>query len=226
MSDDDLPGVSPKRRAILEGAAALFMAEGFGAVSMDAVARTAGVSKATLYAYFSGKDALFAEIIRGNCRRMQAAAPPSFSSHDLPLDRALVEFGEHWLNFLLQPQVRALHRMVIAECGRIPELARAFYEAGPLAVRAWVAGWLAEEVLRGRLRPGTDPDLAAEQFLSLLRGDLFLRATLGLEPQANPEAVSALARQAAAGFLAIYAAIRPLASERMDSSENLHRHES
>ncbi len=44
---------SPKRQLVLDAAASLFMAHGYGAVSMDAVARAAGVSKATLYAYFS-----------------------------------------------------------------------------------------------------------------------------------------------------------------------------
>ena len=39
---------SPKRKVILEAATELFMAHGYGAVSMDAIARAAGVSKATL----------------------------------------------------------------------------------------------------------------------------------------------------------------------------------
>ena len=55
---------SPKRRQIVDAAQALFLAHGYGAVSMDAVARTAGVSKATLYAYFDSKDQLFATIVR------------------------------------------------------------------------------------------------------------------------------------------------------------------
>ena len=45
------------------------MAQGYGAVSMDAIARAAGVSKATLYAYFSSKDQLFATIISDACRQ-------------------------------------------------------------------------------------------------------------------------------------------------------------
>ena len=33
---------SPKRQAVIDAAIALFMAHGYGAVSMDAIARTAG----------------------------------------------------------------------------------------------------------------------------------------------------------------------------------------
>ena len=50
------------------------MAQGYGAVSMDAIARAAGVSKATLYAYFSSKDQLFATIIGEACRQKIALA--------------------------------------------------------------------------------------------------------------------------------------------------------
>ena len=65
---------SPKRQLVLDAAASLFMAHGYGAVSMDAVARAAGVSKATLYAYFSSKDQLFATIIGEACRQKIALA--------------------------------------------------------------------------------------------------------------------------------------------------------
>ena len=55
--------VSPKRRQIVAAAESLFLAHGYGAVSMDAIAKRAGVSKATLYAHFASKDALFAGIM-------------------------------------------------------------------------------------------------------------------------------------------------------------------
>src|ERR1700678_3279294 len=58
---------SPKRRQVIDAATELFLAKGYGAVSMDAVARAADVSKATLYAHFASKDALFATIIRDAC---------------------------------------------------------------------------------------------------------------------------------------------------------------
>jgi AcrR family transcriptional regulator len=65
MSTTDLlpETMKPKRRAIMAAAAELFMAEGYAAAAMDGMARAAGVSKATLYAYFTGKVALFKAII-------------------------------------------------------------------------------------------------------------------------------------------------------------------
>ena len=52
-----------KAGAILAAAERAFLAQGFGAVSMDAIARAAGVSKATVYAHFAGKEELFGAIV-------------------------------------------------------------------------------------------------------------------------------------------------------------------
>ncbi|WBV42871.1 TetR/AcrR family transcriptional regulator [Pseudoroseomonas cervicalis] len=195
---------SPKRRAILEAAAGLFMAEGLAAVSMDAVARAAGVSKATLYAHFSGKDALFTEIVQNNCRRLQDSADAALVDHALPLERALAQLGTRWLGFLLQPKVRALHRVVLAESGRSPELAAAFYQAGPMTLRRWLEEWLEGEQARGRLRPDAPVPLVAEQFFALLRGDLFMRATLNLVPEIDPAAIAGQATAAARAIVRLY----------------------
>lgn len=46
------------RRRILAEAAALFAGQGFSAVTMQAIARQAGVSLATVYLYFPGKAAI------------------------------------------------------------------------------------------------------------------------------------------------------------------------
>src|ERR1700752_5044903 len=59
---------SGKAGKILDAARRVFMADGYGAASMDAIAKVAGVSKATVYAHFAGKDRLFAAIAAEQCR--------------------------------------------------------------------------------------------------------------------------------------------------------------
>ena len=51
--------MNAKAVAIMQAAKALFLEHGFGAVSMDQIARQAGVSKATVYAHFTSKEKLF-----------------------------------------------------------------------------------------------------------------------------------------------------------------------
>ena len=201
------PPVAPKRQAVLEAAGRLFMAQGYGAVSMDAVAREAGVSKATLYAHFSSKDALFAEMVGSTCGLLQDEAESATHHHGLPLREALCLLGARWLRFMLSPRVVAIYRVVVAEGVRFPDLARAFHAAGPERLKAWLTAWAAEELRRGNLRADADPALAAAQFMALLRGELFLRATLALDPAPADEAeVLAAAEAAAETFLRAYGA--------------------
>ncbi len=199
--------LNPKRRAIMQAAAELFMVDGYAAVSMDAVAKAAGVSKATLYAHFSGKEALFEAIVSAGCESMRRRADSFLGSHDRPLREALVDLGLHWLRFMLRPQVRALYRVMVAEAVRFPALARAFYAAGPQAMQSWLTGWMAGESARGHMRLGIPPAQAAEHFLCLLRGDLFVRATFSLTDEETAAAeLPGIAERAADAFLTLYGA--------------------
>ncbi len=182
---------------MLEAAHALFVAQGYGAVSMDGVARAAGVSKATLYAHFSSKDALFATIINDACRR-NIAIDPFVQDRALDLHDTLAGMAERALTFILQPEVMAIHRVVIAESGRFPELGRAFYDNGPARFRQALAGWIAQQAEAGRLDVA-DPDRAADQFMGMLRSGVYLRATVGIAPVAGE--VADTARAAAETFL-------------------------
>ena len=193
---------SPKRTAIVAAARELFVTQGYGAVSMDAVARAAAVSKATLYAHFESKDALFASIIGQACRDnivFDGRLPECGT--DVATDLTLI--GRRILRFFLEPRTLAIYRVVIAESGRFPELGRAFYEAGPAVLTGVFAEWLAAHVAAGRLAL-PDPEAAAGQFLGLLRTGLYMRATLGLTPAPDDAAVDATVASAVDLFVRAY----------------------
>ncbi|WP_297854953.1 TetR/AcrR family transcriptional regulator [Elioraea sp.] len=189
-----------KRRQVMEAAARLFMAQGYGATSMDAIAREAGVSKATLYAYFQGKDALFAAIVGEACERHAEGRPCCLTDHEGDLAGALAALGEGYLSFLCREEVMAIQRVVLAEGSRFPELGRAFYESGPRRMIQWVAGWFAALQRQGRLRPG-DPAVAAEQFLALQRGSALMRRMLGVPPAPDAAEIRAVVAAAVETFL-------------------------
>ena len=193
----------PKRQSVIDAAASLFMAHGYGAVSMDAVARAAGVSKATLYAHFSSKDQLFATIVGEACRErigLGELLPADVSD----LREALTAFGARLLRFFLEERPLALYRVVTAESTRFPELGRAFYESGPEALLGTFGAWLAEQATAGSLAV-TDPAIAAEQFVGMLRMGVFLRASLGLASPTEAE-IDATVEAAVTTFLKAYAA--------------------
>ncbi len=189
-----------KRRQVVEAAARLFMAQGYGATSMDAIAREAGVSKATLYAYFPGKDALFAAIVGEACEREAEGRPCCPGAEGGDLAATLLSLGEGYLSFLFREEALAIQRVVMAEGPRFPELGRAFYESGPRRTIAWLAGWFSALQRQGGLRAG-DAELAAEQFLSLLRSTAFLRHMLRLPPAPDAAEVARSAAAAVDTFL-------------------------
>lgn len=163
------------RAAILEAAGRLFAERGYAGTSMDAVARTAGISKATLYHHVAGKDALFALVVEERARRLVTAMEDA----DHPLPEVLAGFARRFVDLVADPDSLALYRMVIAESVRRPDLARRFHEAGPVRVRRHLAALFARAVERGELAP-VDPQRAAERFLSLLLGPWQMQALLGL----------------------------------------------
>jgi len=203
----DLVDPTPKQRDIAEAATRLFMAQGYAAVSMDAIARAAGVSKATLYAYFASKDRLFASLVGAACTRSgTGGVEPADGEADLRA--ALTALGGRVLRFMLEEQSLAIYRVVMAEAVRFPELGRAFYERGAGASRRNLATWLEREMNAGRLL-ARDPGIAAEQFVSLLRTHLHMRALLGIDPPPTEAEIEATVAAAVETFLRAYAPASP-----------------
>lgn len=122
-------GGRPSRQAaeqlgerIIAAATELFLAEGYGATSIEAVARRAGVSKRTFYHRFADKAALFGAVVRGVVERLRPANDASlFLGGDLK--DVLTRVAQAILKAALTPEALALHRIIVAEAGRFPELA-------------------------------------------------------------------------------------------------------
>ena len=195
---------SRKRLQVLEAAADLFMAQGYGATSMDALARTAGVSKATLYAHFASKDVLFATIVGEACRA-NTIAEENFPADVSDIKAALTGIGLRVLRFLLLPRTLAIFRMVVAEAARFPELGAAFMNNGPQAFRDRFRDWVVQQEAAGHLR-APDPRMASEQFMALLRASLFMRATLSLPPAPTEADIEATVQAAVTTFLRAFGA--------------------
>jgi TetR/AcrR family transcriptional repressor of mexJK operon len=166
-----------KMDIVIRAAWQLFLDQGFSATSMDAIAKAAGVSKATLYAYFPSKEALFASLIVAECESLQRDLPlPKLSAG---LSEALREFAKQYLHSFIHRKDVAFVRIIANESGRFPVLARLFYESGPEATIRRLSLFL-EEARAAKLLEFDDPMEAAKQFLSLVRGELPLLIVLGI----------------------------------------------
>ncbi len=193
---------SGKAESILAAARRTFLASGFGAVSMDAIARAAGASKATLYAYFSSKEELFGAVVASEGERyFRGFSARELDPHDV--ETSLNEIARRFLELVLSPDAIAVNRITIAEAVRFPQLGDVFWRAGPEQTRAQIEAFLRRADEAGTLSVA-DPKLAAEQFISLMRGDWHLRQLLRLDPPLNPAELQDAARGAVATFLRAY----------------------
>jgi TetR/AcrR family transcriptional repressor of mexJK operon len=188
-----------KAESILSAAKRAFLAGGFGAVSMDAIARGAGVSKATVYAHFGSKEELFGAVIGRECE--QRFAGLSASELDPGDARAsLTILGRRYLELVLSPDAVALHRIILGEVTRFPVLGAVFWRAGPERNRLQIEAFLESAAASGALLL-RDARLAAEQFVSLVRGEIHLRQQLRLEAEAGQIEISAAVDGAVDTFL-------------------------
>lgn len=149
-----------KGERLLDAATALFLRDGYGLTSLEAVAAAAGVSKRTLYARYADKAALLREVVA----RLVIRWLPPFDAGFEPargLEETLVGAAKVILATALAPEALALHQLIVAESGRFPELGSIMRDAG--------AGVGAERLAATLAHAGVaDPGWAAEQFMTLV----------------------------------------------------------
>ncbi|WP_138467293.1 TetR/AcrR family transcriptional regulator [Poseidonocella sp. HB161398] len=188
----------PRRAALMSAAADLFFERGYAATSIDAIIDRAGGSKRTIYALFGSKEGLFEALVRENTERMFGAA--LFGGEELSLEATLRDFATHLLELFTNERTVGLYQVVVAEAGRLPELAASFYRLGPERGRAWIAQVLERAAARGEILP-CEPDLAAGQFLGLVRSDVYYEIVLGLRGPLSDAEIRHIADAAVDTFL-------------------------
>jgi TetR/AcrR family transcriptional repressor of mexJK operon len=195
-----------KRQAIIEAATALFLEHGYQGTSMDDIAALAAVSKQTVYKNFADKQQLFSDIVLGAAARADAfiAALPQVLDGTDDLAAGLRALARQYLATVMQPRLLQMRRLIVAEAGRFPDLARAYYERVPEHVMTGLAAQFGELARRGLLRV-TDPAVAARHYAFLVLG-LPLDRAMFLGPGHGMSAADLdhQADEAAQAFLAAY----------------------
>ncbi len=187
---------------VLEGARDVFMKDGFEGASVDDIAKTAGVSKATLYSYFPDKRLLFAEVAKCECVRL-ADAGMQVLTQDLDPRRVLKEAGTMMIEFLLSDFGQSMYRICIAESSRFPELGQRFYDSGPKLAQERFSEYLSLAVEHNILDI-PDIELAADQFSELCKVDIFSKLTCGIQTSFSQQEIDRVLNGAIDMFLARY----------------------
>ncbi|MGH8109774.1 MAG: TetR/AcrR family transcriptional regulator [Arenimonas sp.] len=191
-----------KRAAILAAAQTLFPSKGYDAVSMDAIAQAAGVSKLTLYSHFKDKDALFGAAVAEFCEHQ--LPHQAFELHpELSLREALLLIAKGFLELTMDECAIQLFRIMGAQAGQNTKLAEIFFAVGPRRTLKDMEMFLTQRCESGDLDI-PNPSKAAEHFFVMLKGVRHMRVMVGVAQLPTPEERLAHADEVVTVFIRAY----------------------
>lgn len=202
------PKSEAKAEAILGSAAELFLNQGFQGTSMDAVAQHAGVSKQTVYSHFANKEALFSSCIEAKVAGYGFDDAVKVEEQDVR--RALTGIARRFVELMRDPDVIAMHRVVMGEAASQPRIASLFFESGPKKTKAAICAVLQRHVDAGRLSIPPERLLyAAFQLLNNAIGMFQLQLWLGLRHSIDDAELKPHLERVVDDFLQLYGAGTP-----------------
>jgi AcrR family transcriptional regulator len=113
---------------IVAAALRLFTARGYAATRLEDVAAAAEISKGTLYLYFANKEELFKAVVRETVIPNLDRAATIVAEHEGSASELLRKLMRHFAA-MLETEAAAVPKLVIAEAGNFPELARFYADA-------------------------------------------------------------------------------------------------
>jgi AcrR family transcriptional regulator len=165
-----------RRGRLIQAAEDVFIERGYGLATMDDVSRRAGMSKKTIYQLFATKQALFAALIAQYTEHLMTPIKTDDGSRS---PRAVLEdFLRQVARFVLSPRQVAMHRLVISEALRTPELAQAFLREAMDHGRRTLVQWFEGQRERGALNI-EDADEAASILCGFVISEPQLRLLYG-----------------------------------------------
>lgn len=191
-----------KRKELLRVARRHFLKEGYAAARMEAIARDASVSTATLYAFFPSKPDLFRHVI-DDASDDFARQIEGVRVQGGDVRAQLTAFAETYASFMGEPFVRAVFRLVMAERKRFQPTAHRFFERGRAEIGGVLMRVIREHVEKGALKVAR-PSWAAGQLMGMIEHPVFfVPLVTGDEVQSRREPRD-IAAQAVDTFLARY----------------------
>jgi AcrR family transcriptional regulator len=117
---------------VLDVATEYFLKHGYLGASINEMARSSGISKESIYRYFSSKQQLFEAVIgrelveyRRSLDRLDAM------TRGMDLRSALIVVAEAMLAVITTDRTLALRRLIFDEATRSPEIGQHYYKIGP-----------------------------------------------------------------------------------------------
>lgn len=193
---------SPRKAAILDVATKMFLNQGYGATSMNALVARIGGSKATIYAHFASKQALF-EAVTEHVMKKNMMAIHGDELRNLTLKEGLMVIGQKLLELVSSDHHIKLSRLVMAESPNFPEIGRAYYDRGPAIANKDISSFLSS-ARQGSEKTLHDPDKTARYFSAMLIHHIFLERLCGNCGVPSTGKIKAITEDVVDSFLKIY----------------------
>ena len=191
--------LAARRERILEEGRRLFLSKGYAGASVNEIVRRAGGSLATLYSEFGSKEALFAEIMRRRAHILYGWSDVECFRQKCGRE-ALLVLARRLLERVLEKDSLALYRIAISEGPRFPELRKAVLEDSfPLFIQS-----LGDALMELRIANKKNSVALAEEFLSMLHGQLVFRAACSGVPTVSDKCIAQHVEQVVDRFLALH----------------------
>jgi AcrR family transcriptional regulator len=168
----------PKEQEVLDVATDYFLAHGYQGASINAMARSSGISKESIYRYFSSKKQLFEAVIGRELAEYQAGLRRLSAEKTMDLREALINVGETVLDVVTTDRTLALRRLIFDEARRSPDVGQHYYKIGPEHAFAAV-----EEIFKSHnAESDFDPAILSRHFLALVLFRPILERECAVEP--------------------------------------------
>jgi TetR/AcrR family transcriptional regulator len=169
------PTLSPKRERrkearpgeLLEAALDLFVEKGYAATRAEEVAARAGVSKGTLFLYFSSKEELFKAVVRENVVRHQTEGAEEVARFEGSSSELLAYLMLEWWRRYGATKASGISKLLMSEASNFPDLALFFQEEVVQPGHAMIRSVLERGIARGEFRP-VDVDLTVQSVIAPL----------------------------------------------------------
>jgi TetR/AcrR family transcriptional repressor of mexJK operon len=187
-----------KEQEVLDVATEYFLQHGYRGASINAMARSSGISKESIYRYFSSKQQLFEAVIGRELieyRRSLRGLDVTLRSSDLRA--ALITLAETILGIITADRTMALRRLIFEEATRSPEVGRHYYKIGPEQAYTVLEGVFATHAHE------TDFDIPtlAKHFIGLLTWRVTLERQCAVRGQPSREEIEDLSASLVDDFM-------------------------
>lgn len=172
---------------------------------MEPIARDAGVSTATLYSLFRGKAGLF-EAVLDDATEQFARQISGVRAVDGDARHQLTSFATAYAEFMADPFVRSIFRLIMAERPWFQAIAARFFDRGRSTFGATLMTIVEQMIANGDLRPINKPSWAAGHLLGMVEHPVFFVPMVAGDHVRIRRTAAEIAEDAVDTFLARYGA--------------------